>query len=70
VLGKTPASLYRSAFLMWYKKMSFKQAIITVRTRRPIINPNNGFMRQLFDYEKELFGTNSVDPSLFEDDYG
>jgi len=63
-------SLIMLAFLMYYKKMSLCESILHVRLRRPIMNPNNGFLRQLYSYETQLFAKNSVDPSLFQDDYG
>jgi len=57
-------------FLIYHKRMSLREAIVYTRSKRSIINPNNGFMRQLYGYEKELLNSNSVDESLFAEDWG
>lgn len=40
--------------------LSLRQAHELVLERRPFIRPNAGFWRQLMDFEKTLFGRNSV----------
>ncbi|ELP94682.1 dual specificity protein phosphatase, putative [Entamoeba invadens IP1] len=42
------------AYIMKTKKLSRDQAITYVRTKRPIIQPNNGFMSQLYQYQMIL----------------
>lgn len=42
------------AYLMIYKNMSLKQAIQQVASKRYIF-PNDGFLEQLIDLEKELY---------------
>lgn len=46
---------------MKYKKISLLQAYESVKVCRPKIKPNCGFFKQLIDYEKQLFGCNSVE---------
>ncbi|XP_060612996.1 dual specificity protein phosphatase 14 [Anolis sagrei] len=48
------------AYLMKYQNVSLHEAYNWVKSRRPVINPNVGFWRQLIDYERELYGRNSV----------
>jgi len=45
---------------MKYKQMSLRDAFYYLRSRRPIIGPNFGFIKQLIAYEKSLFGSTSV----------
>ncbi|XP_005811021.1 dual specificity protein phosphatase 14 [Xiphophorus maculatus] len=48
------------AYLMKYHRVSLAEAHAWVKARRPIIRPNGGFWRQLIEYERKLFGRNSV----------
>jgi atypical dual specificity phosphatase len=48
------------AYLMKYHRVSLAEAHAWVKARRPVIRPNGGFWRQLIDYERKLFGRNSV----------
>lgn len=48
------------AYLMKYHRVSLAEAHAWVKARRPVIRPNGGFWRQLIDYERKLFGKNSV----------
>ena len=43
------------AYLMKYKNMSLESALMLCRKKRPMVNPNSGFMEQLRDYEQELY---------------
>ncbi|PRP76262.1 hypothetical protein PROFUN_07784 [Planoprotostelium fungivorum] len=58
------------AYLMKHKSMTLRQAFDFVREKRPVVNPNSGFLKQLCKYEEKLYGKNSVlcitelDPSL------
>lgn len=45
---------------MKYNRIPLLQAYNLVKDCRPRIKPNCGFFRQLIDYEKVLFGCNSV----------
>jgi len=58
------------AYLMKKYDWSLKKSLLHVRKYRPQANPNNGFMRQLLEYEDNLFGNKSLDDSLFADDWG
>lgn len=42
------------SYLIKYRKMSYAQALTLVRRRRPIVNPNEGFVKQLRYYEKQI----------------
>jgi len=50
------------AFLM-SKGLNMRQAVNYVYAKRSIIQPNRGFWIQLMEYEKELYGKNSVEYS-------
>ncbi|PRP86140.1 MAP kinase phosphatase with leucine-rich repeats protein 1-like [Planoprotostelium fungivorum] len=57
ILVHCAAGVSRSAsivigYLMWSRKKSFLEAFTFVRSKRPIIGPNDGFMWQLQLYEK------------------
>lgn len=40
--------------------MGLLDAFNHVKSKRPLIKPNNGFFKQLIDYELRLYGQNSV----------
>jgi hypothetical protein len=42
------------AYLMQEHEMSLFDAMSLTRKKRPIIHPNPGFQKQLFDFEKKL----------------
>ena len=42
------------AYLMWTKKWKFEEAFIYVKSKRPIVCPNDGFQQQLKMFEKLL----------------
>ncbi|MBN3272839.1 DUS18 phosphatase, partial [Polyodon spathula] len=48
------------AYLMKYRSMTLLEAHRLVKARRPIVRPNNGFWKQLIDYENRLHGTATV----------
>ncbi|CAM1297565.1 DUSP14 (predicted) [Pycnogonum litorale] len=48
------------AYLMKYEGMTLRKAYYYVKSKRPIIRPNDGFFRQLIDYERKLFASESV----------
>lgn len=54
--GISRAATICIGYLMSRKNMKMEDSINKVRDARPIISPNEGFMRQLRAYEKELFG--------------
>ena len=45
---------------MKYQNMSLKDAHELVKSKRNFIRPNLGFWKQLVDYERKLFGKNSI----------
>ncbi|CAF0788527.1 unnamed protein product [Brachionus calyciflorus] len=60
VAGISRSATIILAYLMKYLKISLKEAHSHVKSKRPFIRPNLGFWKQLVDYEKSLFQTNSV----------
>ncbi|XP_023653666.2 dual specificity protein phosphatase 14 [Paramormyrops kingsleyae] len=57
-MSRSPALVM--AYLMRYRGVTLRQAHHWVRDRRPHICLNAGFWRQLLQYEKQLYGKNSV----------
>ena len=56
------------AYIMWDKKMSFKDAFEFVESKRKYINPNPSFIEQLQLFEKELIEKNyDIDKIKFEE---
>lgn len=52
--GRSRSVTIAIAFLMRYKGWTVDQALREIRSRRPGANPNRGFMRQLYAYERWL----------------
>ena len=53
------------------EKMRLKDAFIHVKKTRRIVCPNQGFVKQLIEYELEIFGANSVSiPENIQSYYG
>lgn len=42
------------AYLMWYKRWSFKKAMEHVKMVRYCADPNEGFRKQLIQFEREI----------------
>ena len=56
------------AYIMWTKKMPFKEALEFVQKKRFIVYPNFGFREQLQLFEKELIEKNyDIDKIKFEE---
>lgn len=47
-------------YLMEKTNMDLKTSLDLVRSKRPIAQPNPGFILQLIAFEKEIFGKNSL----------
>lgn len=60
VAGVSRSASFVLAYLMKYHKTSLRDAYKYLHLRRPVVRPNNGFFKQLIDYERTLFGVNSV----------
>eukprot|EP01122_Echinamoeba_exundans_P008978 TRINITY_DN306_c0_g1_i4.p1 TRINITY_DN306_c0_g1~~TRINITY_DN306_c0_g1_i4.p1 ORF type:complete len:214 (-),score=21.09 TRINITY_DN306_c0_g1_i4:311-952(-) len=69
-MGMSRSSTMVIMYLMRALRMPLRDALCFTRLRRPITNPNNGFMRHLSELELRLFGTQSVDVALFQDSFG
>lgn len=57
-VSRSPALVM--AYLMRFKGNTLRQAHALVRDRRPNIRPNRGFWEQLLEYERRLYGKNTV----------
>ncbi|XP_023968847.1 dual specificity protein phosphatase 14-like isoform X1 [Chrysemys picta bellii] len=60
VAGVSRSASLCIAYLMKYHRLSLLDAHQWVKSRRPVVRPNVGFWRQLIDYERRLFGKNTV----------
>ena len=60
VAGVSRSASICIAYLMKYERMTLDQAYRHCKRRRPVVHPNVGFWRQLIDYERRLFGRNTV----------
>lgn len=49
-----------SAYLMKHENMTLRNAFRHLRSRRRIIRPNNGFFKQLIEFERLLFNQTTV----------
>lgn len=49
------------AYLMYKNKLSVQDAIAFVRTKRPFINPNYGFVCQLYQLQDSLHNLDNID---------
>jgi len=53
------------AYLMTYRRMTFKEAFLFLRERRPIVSPHESYMKQLSEYEMTLFGKSTFQDITF-----
>ncbi|XP_041353903.1 dual specificity protein phosphatase 14-like isoform X2 [Gigantopelta aegis] len=60
VAGVSRSASLCIAYLMKYYHKTLEDAYRHVKQKRSVIYPNFGFWRQLIDYERRLFRTNSV----------
>ncbi|KAJ8952098.1 hypothetical protein NQ314_007591, partial [Rhamnusium bicolor] len=60
VAGVSRSATICIAYLMKYHQLCLQEAYNFVKLRRTRIKPNCGFFKQLIEYEKQLFGSNSV----------
>ncbi|NXP71460.1 DUS28 phosphatase, partial [Ramphastos sulfuratus] len=52
--GRSRSAAICTAYLMRYRKLPLKDAFETVKTARPVAEPNSGFWSQLQRYEEDL----------------
>uniref|UniRef100_A0A646QF89 protein-serine/threonine phosphatase n=1 Tax=Hemiscolopendra marginata TaxID=943146 RepID=A0A646QF89_9MYRI len=78
IAGVSRSATLCIAYLMKYEGMSLRKAYLHVKARRPIAHPNHGFFKQLIDYERRLFGQETVRmvtstagliPDVYEEEY-
>ncbi len=62
-LGISRSTTIILAYLMRTYNATLLDAFKFLRHRRPIVCPNMGFLRQLIDYENELFSHTYSDPN-------
>jgi atypical dual specificity phosphatase len=55
--GVSRSSTLAIAYIMKYENKRFQDAFNQVKSVRPSIRPNDGFERQLREYDKELFNS-------------
>lgn len=60
VAGVSRSATLCMAYLMKYQSMTLDQAYSHCKKRRPVVHPNVGFWKQLIEYERRLFGRNTV----------
>lgn len=60
VAGVSRSATLCIVYLMKHHRMTLREAYNHVKSRRAVIHPNVGFFKQMLDYEKKLFGKNSV----------
>ena len=58
MVGSSRSASFVIVYIMWNKKMSFKEAFEYVKSKRKTILPNPGFSEQLELFEKELIEKN------------
>lgn len=64
VAGISRSATFCIAYLMKYRNMTLRDAFRHVRSKRRIIRPNNGFFRQLIDFERRLYGETTIEMVL------
>lgn len=58
VAGVSRSATICIAYLIKYGHLDFYQAYMVLKTARPIICPNYGFIKQLLEFEKEMINNN------------
>ncbi|KAL4481148.1 hypothetical protein ABPG72_015103 [Tetrahymena utriculariae] len=59
-MGISRSSAIILGYLMYAKQWTLEKALWVLKVKRPIANPNPGFMDNLFAYELKLLGKNSL----------
>lgn len=52
--GVSRSATLVAAYLIKHQSMSVEEALVHLRTRRPIIQPNSGFLRQLIRFNEQI----------------
>jgi len=60
IIGKSRSASVVIGYLMKSQKMTLKESYEYVKNKRNMIQPNEGFMKQLLMYEVDLYQTNSM----------
>lgn len=78
IAGVSRSATLCIVYLMKYEGMPLRKAYQYLKSRRPIIHPNHGFFQQMIDYERRLFGQETVKminspngliPDVYEQDF-
>ena len=58
------------AFLVEKRRQPLKEALALVRSKRPQVEPNVGFLAQLLEFEEACLGSKSIDLAAYEAEAG
>ena len=61
--GQNRSPSVATAYLMLHHGLTLRAAMAHVRQRRPQFAPHEGYLRQLSELERELYGTSTLDES-------
>ena len=61
-MGKSRSATIIIAYLMVTNRLSLKEAYDYVKEKRPQIAPNPSYIKDLIEFEKQLYGRNSMKP--------
>jgi len=67
MVGKSRSAALVIAYLIRSFSMDLKNAFDHVRRKRIIVKPNNGFMKQLIEYETKMLGKSSLTMEQFRE---
>ena len=66
--GSSRSATIVIAYIMWSKKMPYKEAFEFVKSKRSVVSPNQAFKNQLQLFEKELIENNyNIDKIKFSE---
>lgn len=60
VAGVSRSASFVLAYLMKHLSMNLREAYKYLHSKRSVVRPNNGFFSQLIEFEKKLYGVNTV----------
>lgn len=66
--GVSRSATIVTAFVMFHHRLPLSKALAHVSERRKVVSPNQGFMEQLKEFERELVQRGHVPPQPEEQD--